>query len=196
MGRPREFDVGQAVATAADLFWAKGYDRTSLSDLTKAIGITPPSFYFAFGSKEGLFGKVLDHYLSGHLGYFEDALREPTARKVVERLLYGYADGQTDPTHPPGCLGVNCALPCPEDADDVRQMLAAVRKKSGDRLRRRFTKAKSDGDLPPDADPAALAHFIQTIGWGMAVDAQSGATRKDLYRTVTLALKAWPAKTA
>ena len=147
MGRPREFDVGQAVATAADLFWAKGYDRTSLSDLTKAIGITPPSFYFAFGSKEGLFRKVLDHYLSGHLGYFEDALREPTARKVVERLLYGYADGQTDPAHPPGCLGVNCALPCPEDADGVRQMLAAVRKKTSRSLASGYWRFTSASDI-------------------------------------------------
>jgi AcrR family transcriptional regulator len=192
MGRPREFDVEKAVDTAANLFWRKGYDRTSLADLTDAIGITPPSFYFAFGSKEGLFEKVLDHYLSGHLSYFDEALREPTARRVVERLFYGYANGHTDPGRPPGCLGVNCALPCPEDADAVRKMLASVRKKTAAKLRKRLKEARESGDLPPDADPDVLAHFIQTIGWGMAVDAQSGATRKDLHRTVALALKAWP----
>ena len=65
MGRPREFDIEKAIEIATNLFWEKGYEGTSLSDLTKAIGITPPSFYFAFGSKDGLFEKVLEHQLAG-----------------------------------------------------------------------------------------------------------------------------------
>src|SRR6266700_7322351 len=71
------------------------------------------------------------------------------------------------PTHPLGYLGVNCALPCSEDADAVRRMLAAVRKKTNERLRKRFAKAKLDRDLPSGVDPGTLARFIQTIGWGM-----------------------------
>jgi len=83
-------------------------------------------------------------------------------------------------------------LPCPEDADAERRMLAAVRKKTNERLRKRFAKAKLDRDLPSGVDLGTLARFIQKIGWGMAVDAQSGAIPKDLHRTVAIALNALP----
>ena len=87
-----------------------------------------------------------------------------TACRVAERLLYGYADRQTDPTHPLGYLGVNCALPCSEDADAVRRMLAAVRKKTNERLRKRFAKAKLDRDLPSGVDLGTLARLRRRVG--------------------------------
>jgi AcrR family transcriptional regulator len=192
MGRPREFDIDKALDTAGELFWRNGYERTSLSDLTEAIGITPPSFYFAFGNKEKLFKQVVDRYQSGHLGFFGDALGLPTARAVVERLLYGFADAYTTKPHPPGCLGLNSSLPCPDDADAVRRDLADRRKIARVELRKRLKRFKSDGGLPADADPDALARYVLTVAWGMAVEAQSGATRGDLYRTVKLTLKSWP----
>lgn len=192
MGRPREFDIDKALDTAGELFWRNGYERTSLSDLTEAIGITPPSFYFAFGNKEKLFKQVVDRYQSGHLGFFGEALRLPTARAVVERLLYGFADAYTTKPHPPGCLVLNCSLPCSDDADSVRRDLADRRKAAKVELRKRFKRSKSDGDLPADADSDTLARYVLTVGSGMAVDAQSGASREDLYRTVKLALKSWP----
>jgi AcrR family transcriptional regulator len=192
MGRPREFDIDKALDTAGELFWRNGYEWTSLSDLTEAIGITPPSFYFAFGNKEKLFKQVVDRYQAGHLGFFGEALRLPTARAVVERLLFGFADAYTTKPHPPGCLALNCSLPCSNDADSVRRDLADRRKAAKVELRKRFKRSKSDGDLPADADPDALARYVLTVGWGMAVEAQSGASREDLYRTVKLALKSWP----
>jgi AcrR family transcriptional regulator len=192
MGRPREFDIDKALDSAAELFWRNGYDRTSLSDLTAAIGITPPSFYFAFGSKEGLFKKVLDRYVSGQMGYFGDALQQPTARGVVERLLHGFADAYTHRGHPRGCLALNCGLPCSEDADGVRREIADRRNATRIELRKRLKRAKASGDLPADSDPDSLARYVMTIGYGMAVEAQSGASREDLYRTVALALQSWP----
>jgi AcrR family transcriptional regulator len=192
MGRPREFDIEKAVAKASELFWREGYDRTTLTNLTAAMGITPPSFYFAFGSKEKLFKQVFERYITGHMGYFDVAMAEPTARKVVEKLLYAIADSQTDPTKPPGCLGVNNALPHTDEPDGVRTMIASYGESSLEKLRMRFAKAKSDGDLPRSANPSTLAMFIQTLNWGMAVHAQMGATRADLHRTVELALKSWP----
>ena len=192
MGRPREFDIDKALDTAGELFWRNGYERTSLSDLTEAIGITPPSFYFAFGNKEKLFKQVVDRYQSGHLGFFEEALGLPTALAVVERLLYGFADAFTTKPHPPGCLALNCSLPCTDDAASVRQDLADRRKAAKVALRKRLKRSKSDGDLPADANPDTLARYVMTVGWGMAVEAQSGASREDLYRTVKLALKSWP----
>ncbi len=104
MGRPREFDVEKALDTASELFWRKGYEGTSLSDLTGAIGIMPPSFYSAFKSKEALFKQIVDRYQCGHLSFFAKALNQTTPLAVAERVLYGFADAYTTKPHPPGCL--------------------------------------------------------------------------------------------
>ncbi|HLZ81975.1 MAG TPA: TetR/AcrR family transcriptional regulator [Caulobacteraceae bacterium] len=196
MGRPREFDLDKALATAEELFWRKGYDGTSLSDLTNAMGIVAPSFYFAFRSKEGLFQRVLERYRSERMGYVEDALRAPTARAVAERLLYGIADALTDPSCPPGCLAINNSMPAAGTSDPVRLKLAEVRHELQLALKSRFAQAIEDGDLGKDADPDALARYILTVGWGMAIEAQSGATRAQLRANVAMALKAWPANQA
>ena len=172
----------------------KGYEGTSLSDLTGAIGITPPSFYFAFKSKEALFRQVVDRYQCVHFGFFAEALNQTTPLAVAERMLYGLADAFTTKLHPPGCLALNCSLPCSGDTQDsIRHDLAERRKAVRIELRKRFKRFKSNGALPADADPDALARYVLTVGWGMAVEAQSGASRDDLYRTVKLVLKSWPA---
>ncbi len=192
MPRPRVLDVDKAVVLATDLFWQNGYDRTSLADLTHAMGITAPSLYLAFGSKEGLFKRVLEHYRLHHLAYADEALKQTTARAVVEHLLHQRADAVTDPSHPAGCLAVTCGLTQSGKNNPVRREIAALRDAARVRLRRRLQKARAAGDLPADADCEELARFVMTVGWGMAVDAQSGATRKQIHRTVERAMEAWP----
>ncbi len=194
MARTRVFEIDRAIEIATDLFWRNGFEGTSLADLTNAMGITPPSFYFAFGSKEGLFKRVLEQYLRNRLSYAEDALNEPTSRGVAEQTLLRLADLYTDPKCPPGCLAVNCSFPCSDDATPLRHELAVLREARRGRLRERLKRAQAAGDLPADSDPDQLAQFIFVVGWGMALAAQSGATRDDLHRTVAMALKAWPSR--
>lgn len=194
MGRPREFDIDKAITTAGELFWRKGYEGTSLNDLTSAMRITAPSFYFAFGNKEKLFRKVIEGYYSSQIHLFNAAVREPTVRAVAEKFLHGYVDILTDPAHAPGCLALNSALPCTE-GDTVRVWLANLRKEFTRKLRDRFAEACGTSELPIDADPEALARVVVTMAWGLAVEAQSGAKRKDLHRTITTALAAWPGAT-
>jgi AcrR family transcriptional regulator len=79
-GRPREFDIDQALDRALMLFWRKGYEGTTLPELTRAMGINRPSLYAAFGSKERLFRKALDRYDEGPAAFRKEALKEPTAR--------------------------------------------------------------------------------------------------------------------
>lgn len=191
MGRPREFDIDKAIEKATNLFWRNGYDGTSLSDLTQEIGITPPSFYFAFGSKIGLFKRVIERYNAEQGETLEAACQEPTVGAVAARLLHSYADVLTDPGHPPGCLAMNSALPCTE-GDSVRTWLADMRERMRVRLRDRFAYAKSIGDLTQDSDPDALARLVTVIAWGLAVEAQSGTGREELHQTVDLALAGWP----
>lgn len=192
MARPRVLDIEKAIAVATELFWRNGYERTSVADLTKAMGITPPSFYFAFGSKDGLFLRVLEHYLETRLSYAEEALSEPTGRGVAELMLYRMADLYTDAGYPPGCLAVNCAMACADDPGPIRGELSKLREARRTRLCNRLHEAKAAGDLPTDAAPDELARFIMSVGWGMAFDAQAGAKREQLYGTVERALKAWP----
>src|SRR3954451_12943615 len=103
-GRPRGFDAGEALDRALEVFWRQGYEGTALSDLTAAMGINRPSLYAAFGNKDALFRRVLERYADGPAAYTHEALEEPTARAVVERLLRGAIEVTTDPLTPPGCL--------------------------------------------------------------------------------------------
>src|ERR1700732_2110079 len=131
LGRPRSFDIDGALDRALRVFWRKGYEGASLSDLTKAVGVSRPSLYAAFGGKEALFRKALDRYLNGPAAYTQEALKEPTARAVVQRLLRGAADLNTAPRNPGGCLTVQGALACGEAGDSIRQELAAYRAAGG-----------------------------------------------------------------
>jgi AcrR family transcriptional regulator len=191
-GRPRAFDMDEALDRALQVFWHKGYQGASLSDLTRAMGINRPSLYAAFGDKEALFRKVLDRYAEGPAAYVREALKKPTARAVVERLLGGAIDLLSDPHTPQGCLTVQGALSCGEAADAIRQELNSRRAAGEAAIRERFERAKSDGDLPPDASPGDLARYVTTVIHGMAVQAAGGASRAELRRVARTALRAWP----
>jgi AcrR family transcriptional regulator len=192
MGRPRAFDIEKALDCALQVFWHKGYEGASLSDLTKAMGINRPSLYAAFGNKEALFRKALDRYADGPAAYVYEALDEPTARAVAARLLHGAVDLLTDPRTPPGCLLVQGALACGDAAESIRRELVARRAAGEAALRQRFERALADGDLPADAAPADLTRYLVTVVYGMAVQAAGGASREALQRVVEMALRAWP----
>jgi AcrR family transcriptional regulator len=192
-GRPLSFDPDKALDRALDVFWRKGYEGASLSDLTKAMGINKPSLYAAFGDKEKLFRKVLDRYAEGPASYSSAALREPTSRAVVERLLTGTADRLTAPSSPRGCLLVQGALACGNGTNSVRRELISRRIAGEAALRQRLNRAKTDGDLSVDANPASLARYIVTMIQGMSVQAAGGATRNELHRIIDIAMQCWPA---
>jgi len=190
LGRPRAFDAEKALDRAMQVFWRKGYLGTSLSDLTDAMSIERPSLYAAFGNKKSLFRKVLDRYSKGPSAYLSEALREPTARAVVERVFHGVVDLLTDPHTPTTCMWVHGALSCGDDP--LRKEFAAQRVAGLEELRARFRRAVTEGDLPNNADTDTLASFVQTVNFGLTVQASTGATRKDLLRVVSAALQAWP----
>jgi AcrR family transcriptional regulator len=193
MGRPRAFDTDAALEKAMRLFWAKGYEGTSIADLTGTLGISKPSLYAAFGDKQSLFRAALERYAAGPAGYVAAALGKPTALEVARVLLSGAADLHTDFSNPGGCLTVNGAIASGDDAEPVRQALNAHRTAGLALLRRRFEQAKAQRDLPKDSDPAALARFVAAVVYGMAVLASGGASRKELEQVIRTAMKAWPA---
>ncbi|MCX7303099.1 MAG: TetR/AcrR family transcriptional regulator [Hyphomicrobiales bacterium] len=192
IGRPREFDTETALVAAMRLFWRKGYDGTTLSDLTEALGITRPSLYAAFGNKEALFVKALDRYDRETARFTEPALKAPTARALAEHLIYGACAFHCEADNPPGCLMVHGALIGGDANASVRKETNLRRAFLTERIAERLARARAEGDLPEDADTDALAGYLVTILRGIAVEAASGGQPDDLRRIAEVAMTAWP----
>lgn len=187
-GRPRAFDPDQAVAAALPLFMEKGFDGATFGELIAAMGINPPSFYAAFGSKEQLFQRVVDLYAEQGAPIMEEALAQPTALAVIERLLRLTADAHTDPTRPAGCLFVQGALCSGDKSANIREDLRARRSLIGPMLEARLRQARETGDRTVTGDPSHVALFVSTVIQGLAVQATSGSDRKALHHVVDVTL--------
>ncbi len=191
-GRPRGFNYDEALDRAMHVFWRKGFEGASLNDLTAAMGIQPASLYKAFGNKRTLFEKALARYLAGPVAFVHDALNEATAFAVADRILRRTAEFLTEGRSRRGCMTIQAALAGGVEGEPIRRKLIALRVKEQDALCRRFERAKSEGDLPNDADAADLARLITALFQGMTVQAINGASREDLLRLSDTALRIWP----
>lgn len=192
MGRPRTFDIDHALNVATDMFWRRGYDGTSIGDLTKAIGISAPSFYFAFGNKDEVFRRIIANYLANLCELVERAFSEDTSRSLAERLLSGFAEFLTSPDHAPGCLVINNSLPICEN-HPFRSEWAESRRAMRARLAERFLADQQSGaGFPHDWDPDHIAHLLLSLIWGIAVEANSGASEQELQQMVSQFLRMWP----
>src|SRR5579871_1946272 len=156
-GRPREFDRDEALECAMRLFWSRGYEATSISDLTKAMQITPPALYSAFGNKKRLFLEAVGRYEGGPGCFAQKALTEErTAELAIRRLLLGALKSFTDPKNPRGCLVVLGATNCTLESADVSEALAERRRTAEGAVRARIAAGKNAGELSDDADVEAL----------------------------------------
>jgi AcrR family transcriptional regulator len=192
MGRHRQFDKGEALQAALSLFWKKGYEGTSFEDLTRATGVARPGLYSAFGNKEALFLKALDLYDNMYMGFLAEALRESRSARVVETILRGSVEVQTMNADHPGCLGINGAMACSDDAESVRREIN--RRRAGTQLavRLRLERAQCDGDLLASLDCSVLAAFVMAVSQGMAVQAKAGSSKEDLEGVVEYVVGMWP----
>lgn len=196
MGRQREFDVDQALDAALCVFWRKGYEGASYTDLTQATGVERPALYSAFGNKESLFRRVLERYYVHYLDFFPAALALPTSREVAEHVLRGAAELNTRYPDRTGCLGIHGALSGSDDSEPIRRALIDARAGGETLLRARFERAQQEGDLPDTANPTALAIFVCAVLHGMAVQAKAGFSREVLDAVVDQALSSWPSRAA
>jgi len=193
-GRPREFDVDAALAEALRVFWLRGYEGASLTELTEAMGVTRPSLYACFGNKEALFRKALDLYEREKLAYMQTALEAPTVRGVAERLLRGALDQQTSSCDPKGCLGVTSSVACGPEAESIRAEVIARREPARIALVERFERGRVDGDLPDTVEPDALARYLYAVILGLSVQASSGASCAELRGLVDTTMMVWPGR--
>jgi AcrR family transcriptional regulator len=191
-GRPRTFDVDEALDKAIIVFWRQGYEGTSLDDLTSAMGVSKPSLYAAFGNKEQTFRRAVARYAEIDMAYVGDAIAEPTAARVAERYLRSNVEAITTPGKPPGCLSIQGGLSARGENREVVEFLNQSRARGESQIARRFEAAVSAGDLSASERPAELAKYLSTVSAGLAVQAAAGAARQDLNDVVTRALRAFP----
>ena len=176
------------------VFWERGYEAASISDLTSAMGITPPSLYTAFGDKEHLFLEAIERYGKGPGGFGQRALdEEPTARGSIERLLEEAATELTQGCHPLGCMMVMAATNCSVAAEHIQVALAKRRALGVANMQARIQRGIDAGELPSGTDAGVLANFYATIYQGMSMQAKDGMSRDSLMATVDAAMRAWPA---
>lgn len=193
-GRPRGFDRDAALGQAVLLFWERGYDGVSVSDLTQTLGISSASLYAAFGDKRSLFTEAVEAYKRAHGSYVAESLeQEPTARDAVARILRTAAVQQTQPDRPAGCLLINGATNYSPRSAEVAADLGRQRNEARAWIEQRIRSDRESGQLPEHTDPESLSTYVVAVWDGMAQLARDGATRTQLQAAVEVSLRAWPA---
>lgn len=192
-GRPRSFDRDTVLESAVTVFWEHGYDTTSISMLTEALGIGAASLYAAFGGKRALFIEALARYMGTYATFAQNALaEEASARDAVQRLLHDAAAAYTRPDRPHGCLLISATTNCSPQSEDIAAHLCDLRAASLRALEDKITVALRAGELPARTDARALATFYAAVLQGMSAQARDGATKSDLEQIGETALRAWP----
>jgi AcrR family transcriptional regulator len=195
-GRPRAFDRDTALDAATRLFWERGYEATSVGELTEAMGIRPGSLYAAFGDKKSLFKEVVHSYGRSAVGAFMSVAldEEPTAYGAFARILREAAVVYTDPSHPAGCLTISAATNVTAQDAEVAAFLRDLRNKNLEVFQARLQAARQAGELPAATNPRAMAAYFAAVIQGMSQRAADGATAAELTETAELALTAWPTR--
>jgi AcrR family transcriptional regulator len=191
-GRPRGFDRTVALERAMELFWDKGFEGTSMADLTAAMGIGSTSLYAAFGAKDDLFREALRHYTQNVGGEIWSAVTEAdTAFGAVQGFLMATASSFTRGDSPAGCLVVLSALHTNGATDALRAELIEQREQNTRDLAARLEQGVANGEIPPTADVSSIARFYVTVQQGMSIQARDGADRATLEGIARAALSAW-----
>lgn len=191
-GRPRAFEMESVLEAAMLLFWEQGYEATSLAQLRAATGLSSASLYGAFGSKEGLFKQVVEHYMKGPAGavvVIEDETVGP--REAVADLLHRSIDMQADPSHPTGCLiALSGTMRAPgEEHAAVRAVVAARREADRVRIRACVERGVAAGELDTDVD--GMTAMVHGFLLGLSTQLRDGLDAATLHTAVDLLLLNW-----
>ena len=188
MARPRSFNPDEALDLARDVFWRKGFQGTSLDDITAATGLAKPSLYAAFGDKNALFLKVLDRYHERIIANAERVLNDgPSARDAIERWLTGFIPFCSGVRGSRGCLSINTAADGASEQKEIRKKVERFNRKLEELLRNRL---RADRTQFSDAfDPDSVAHTIMAIYLGLMVMAKDAPDAARVRATLNQAMK-------
>ena len=194
IGRPLSFDRDAALMRAMHLFWAHGYEATSVADLTVTMGITAPSLYAAYGDKKRLFLEAVDLYCATPVSAAQIIADAATAGDAADQMLHGAAVHFTGDDTPHGCLLAHGAISCSAAAQDVRTALADIRRGTEALLSEKVSKDIVAGTLSDDTDADLLAAYVMTMIQGMASLARDGASRDKLQSLAGAMMHSWPGR--
>ena len=188
-GRPISFDKDVAIEAAMLLFWERGYEGTSMADLTQAMGLNPSSIYAAFGDKHELFQLAVKRYMEVRAQYAVKALEEPTLEKFIRALFSNTVEFLTTPGHPPTCMTLAGAVGCSLSATSARDLMTEIRKQNQAAIKERLLAARKSGELSKEISVDDYARYLSTIIAGLSIQAANGSTKVELKRTAQMALR-------
>ncbi len=189
MARIREFDPDEALEKAMGLFWQKGYAETSMRDLVAHTGVAHAGLYAAFGGKRRLFQAALGRYGDTVIGGLLKGLETPqSGRAEVEGCFQGLLDAVERGVLGNGCLMCNTAIEFGDEAGDIRAAVNRASERMVRAFRGALERARDNGQVPADLDPAATAEFMVTVFHGIAVLVRAKASPERVRRTVRVAL--------
>lgn len=191
-GRPATFDRAAALDAVIPLFWQHGYDGTSISMLTAAAGVTPPTLYSAFGSKERLYCEALESYWRGSATNEQTLPGEPDTYEIVAAYLRASATRFSASDRGRGCMLMVGSVQRGPGGEGAARATADARASALDQFKALLDAAKARGEMPASIDTKALARFYVAVVQGMAVQAIDGASSAELQAVVEAALAAWP----
>lgn len=192
LGRPRSFDKEKALRAAMDVFWSLGFENTSMAALARAMKLSPPSIYAAFGSKKDLFLQVVEIYTEITSSEIWGGLNTaPTAKDAIAKMLRATAESFTQTAPQRGCLIVLAAPQSTGPHPDICEDLKSRRQRTTRLLTSRLERGQRDGDLLDTANCAAIANYYITLQQGMSIQARDGATRQTLLDIAENAMAGW-----
>ena len=196
-GRPRSFDRSAALEKAMEVFWARGYAGASISELTRAMGINPPSLYAAFGSKEALFEEAVGLFIATDDACTPQLLSgDLSARDSIRTMLMAAARSCVQPDKPTGCLLVLGAANGGPEVAEAQRLLKDCRAKMTERIRSRLERAVEDGELPSGLNLDRISAYYITVYNGLSISARDGAGLETLVAVVSSAMAGWDAITS
>jgi TetR/AcrR family transcriptional regulator, transcriptional repressor for nem operon len=193
MAGVKQFDEDAVLERAMRLFWARGYEATTISDLLAATRLNRGSLYGAFGDKERLFLTALDRYIGSFGRAMLDELSEPEPRRALEKMFEAIIRRTCDPAFPRGCLMTNTALECRGAGETVNRKVAAMLAAQESAIYQVLRRAQLAGSLAPAQDARALARFFTGVAQGMNVVHKAGADAAVLRDMAAVAMSAWQA---
>lgn len=188
-GRPISFSKDAALEAAMLLFWERGFEGTSMADLTQAMGLSPSSIYAAFGDKHALFSRAVKRYMNIRAQYATKALEEPTLKKFIRALFDNTVAFLTAPGHPPTCMTLSGTAGCSADAAPARDLVREIRKQNEVAMRERLLEARKSGELRKDINVDDYTRYLSSIIAGLSIQAANGSTKAELRRTARMALR-------
>jgi len=156
------------------------------------MGVAKPSLYAAFGNKEQLFKRAVELYEREKIGYVDQALAEPTFRRMAKRLLLGAISVDADRSGPSGCLRFTTSAPCGVDVSAIREWVIDRQESWRRSLARSLDAYRGVGGLPEQTETESLARYLTALGEGLSIQAAAGVPERDLRKAVEVALSHWP----